>query len=362
MKKTQLLIIVTVLFLMVSCKNSDLKTEVKVQLSENVQKFSSYDKYFDESQGVFDDIYTQLDAALNAESEPSKEEAIKVLAKRIIGAADPVPSLAGLLNKASVTWITGEEPNTWIITINRKVDSERVTSLLEAKPSGGFFETYEAKEVFETFANLNSLLRYTSIQEELDIELDTTEFGVENPLFTLLYPNVRVDGTFYDGSVIGRAKKKDIEVLNKIFSFFAGRGELYHGIVLLWSYKPIDETEDIYELHAIRETRDGSPVLGREDIVEASVNTKSYPPTLDISFNGPGTWALKRITGENVNKSIAFVMNNAVYFSPLVFEEITSGKLSISANLEEREAEDLAILLGSGYMPPYGVKVLGTSY
>ncbi len=261
MKKTFFLVLASVLLMTGSCKNSDVNTEITVQLSENEYLYYVYDGYFDESQGqTIETADPKLISELRAEMEPAKEEAIAVLAKRIEAAADPVTALAGLFNKSSVTWATGEEPNTWIITINRKVDIERITMLLEVTPHGGFFETYEAKDLWQYFSNINTLILENDILAEMNIEPDTTEYGIKNPLFRILYPNVGgTNGEFIEGSLFGIAREKDKESLNKIFAIPFIKAQLPHDLILFWSHKALLNDEGYFGLHAIKGTRDGKP-------------------------------------------------------------------------------------------------------
>lgn len=363
MKKMSVIVFSSALLLMGSCTNSELKTEVKVQLSDNEYLYYVYDGYFDESQGqTIEAADPKLIAELRAEMEPSKEEAIKVLAKRIEAAADPVPALAGLFNRLSVTRVTGEEPNSWVITINRKVDSERIKMLLEASPHGGFFETYEAKDLWEYFSNINTFVRENNIMAALNMDPDTTEFGAENPLFMILRPSVNSDGVYREGSEIGLASEKDKDLLNNVFLIPPISAQLPRDLVLIWSHNTPFNDEGYFGLHAIKATRDGKPVLSREYMVEAVVDKKSYSPGVEIYLNAEGAAIASNMTRENMGKNIAFVMNDEVYFSARVNQEITSGKMSIYADFEGREAEDFAIVMGSGYMPPFGVKVLDIKY
>ncbi len=103
-------------------------------------------------------------------------------------------------------------------------------------------------------------------------------------------------------------------------------------------------------------------LLGREYMTGATVDDKSYEHKVEILLNAEGASILSNLTKENIDKNIAFVMNDEVYFSARIYQEITNGEMSIFAHFEEREAEDFAIIMGSGYMRPFGVKVLDVRY
>jgi SecD/SecF fusion protein len=95
-----------------------------------------------------------------------------------------------------------------------------------------------------------------------------------------------------------------------------------------------------------------------ESIVEASAESEGYMPTVNFTLNSEGARLWERITEENINRSIAVVMNGSVLFSPIVTSVIREGKSSITADFTEEETSRLAILLGSGHNK-FGVKVTG---
>jgi preprotein translocase subunit SecD len=70
-----------------------------------------------------------------------------------------------------------------------------------------------------------------------------------------------------------------------------------------------------------------------------------------LEFNGEGARIFDRITGENVNKRIAIVLDNTVYSAPVVRERISGGRASISGSFTPDEAKDLSIVLRAGALP-----------
>jgi preprotein translocase subunit SecD len=71
----------------------------------------------------------------------------------------------------------------------------------------------------------------------------------------------------------------------------------------------------------------------------------------DIEFNSEGARLFEKITGENVGKRIAIVLDNTVYSAPVVKERISGGKAQISGSFTMDEAKDLAIVLRAGALP-----------
>jgi preprotein translocase subunit SecD len=72
---------------------------------------------------------------------------------------------------------------------------------------------------------------------------------------------------------------------------------------------------------------------------------------VDIEFNSEGARLFDKITGENVGKRIAIVLDNTVYSAPVVKDRISGGKAQISGGFTMDEASDLAIVLRAGALP-----------
>lgn len=74
-------------------------------------------------------------------------------------------------------------------------------------------------------------------------------------------------------------------------------------------------------------------------------------PYVALEFSSEGARIFDRITGENVNRRIAIVLDNTVYSAPVVRERISGGKASITGNFTMDEAKDLSIVLRAGALP-----------
>jgi SecD/SecF fusion protein len=109
----------------------------------------------------------------------------------------------------------------------------------------------------------------------------------------------------------------------------------------------------MYELHAIKTSKDGRPILTGDVITNAypeyGQNKSSAEVSMTMNAEGTKNWA--RITKDNINQCIAIVMDDAVFSSPVVNTEITGGNSQISGMKDYAEASDLAIVLKSGKMP-----------
>ena len=74
-------------------------------------------------------------------------------------------------------------------------------------------------------------------------------------------------------------------------------------------------------------------------------------PYVSIEFDRKGARAFERITGENVSKRLAIVLDGKVYSAPTIQEKIGGGKARITGRFTMEEARDLAIVLRAGALP-----------
>ena len=109
------------------------------------------------------------------------------------------------------------------------------------------------------------------------------------------------------------------------------------------------DNQDIYQLYAIAVENDGNPVLGGEVITDARQDFSQVGGNeISMTMNTEGARDWKQITGANVGKCIAIVMDNVVYSAPVVNGEIAGGRSSITGDFTLDEAKDLANILKSG--------------
>jgi SecD/SecF fusion protein len=281
-------------------------------------------------------------------------------------------------------------------------DPARVRKLLQGTANLEFWETYSYSEIYSYFAEANKKLitvigtekiegetspldslggktaatesNELALAEEKDtasslldkIESDTSksvtkdrsfeDYAKENPLNAYLQPAFfqSEDGNYYPGqtATVGFAAIKDTANINamlrKVNSVFP------RNLKLAWTAKPRDEKTDVLELVALKVTsRDGSAALGGGVIVDARQDyDQSGGVEVSLSMNSEGARVWKRLTGENIDKQVAIVLDNHVYSFPTVRGEIPNGMSSISGGgMTLEEGQDLANILKAGKLP-----------
>jgi len=74
-------------------------------------------------------------------------------------------------------------------------------------------------------------------------------------------------------------------------------------------------------------------------------------PYVAIEFNSEGARMFDQVTGANVGKRLAIILDNTVYSAPAIKERISGGKASITGGFSNDEAKDLSIVLKAGALP-----------
>ena len=94
-------------------------------------------------------------------------------------------------------------------------------------------------------------------------------------------------------------------------------------------------------------------VLMTGDAVKnATVRIGDYnEPYVSVDFNRRGAAEFGRITGENVKRRLAIILDGIVRSAPTIQERIGGGKAQITGSYTPAEAHDLAIVLRAGALP-----------
>ncbi|MBQ3172044.1 MAG: protein translocase subunit SecD [Mailhella sp.] len=93
-------------------------------------------------------------------------------------------------------------------------------------------------------------------------------------------------------------------------------------------------------------------LMGGEDITNARPAFNEFGQAyVSLEFNGRGASNFERITGDNIKKRMAIVLDGKVYSAPTIQDRISGGKASITGGFTTEEAQDLAIVLRAGSLP-----------
>jgi len=119
--------------------------------------------------------------------------------------------------------------------------------------------------------------------------------------------------------------------------------------------KILDEYNDQHFVYLLKLDRDGKAALASEeeniisDARSQTNQTGQVEVSMEMTPQAASRWA--QITGANINKHIAIVLDDRVYSAPVVNQKISGGQSQISGNFDIKEADDLANVLKAGKLP-----------
>jgi preprotein translocase subunit SecD len=82
-----------------------------------------------------------------------------------------------------------------------------------------------------------------------------------------------------------------------------------------------------------------------------TIDQRYNEPYVAIGFNPAGAKIFEDVTGANVEKRMAIILDGTVYSAPVIRERIAGGSAQISGAFSMEEAKDLAIVLKAGALP-----------
>ena len=93
-------------------------------------------------------------------------------------------------------------------------------------------------------------------------------------------------------------------------------------------------------------------MLAGDVLSDARVSIGQFnEPYVSVTFDAKGAREFDRITGENVKKRMAIVLDNTIYSAPVIQERISGGRAQITGTFSMEEANNLAIVLRAGALP-----------
>jgi len=90
---------------------------------------------------------------------------------------------------------------------------------------------------------------------------------------------------------------------------------------------------------------------------KVQIDSQYNEPYVTLDFDKKGARLFADITGENINKRLAIILDQKVQTAPVIQDKITGGHARITGRFSTDEAHDLAIILRAGALPA-PVKIL----
>jgi preprotein translocase subunit SecD len=191
-------------------------------------------------------------------------------------------------------------------------------------------------------SQLDSITKAAAATEDLSQEEQFAQFKKENPFSAL-----------FAGTQYGLYASSDQrERINNILGRNDVRRVIPEDVTFAWAAKPdvFNDGAEMYEFYMLKK----KPELTGEVITNAQAQIDQgglggAVVTMQMDAEGSREWA--RVTGANVNKRIAIVLDNAVFSAPNVRQKIIGGNSQIEGMENMEEARLLEIVLKAGALP-----------
>jgi len=178
-------------------------------------------------------------------------------------------------------------------------------------------------------------------------ETDTTkeaQIAREHPFFRYVKPDQRGSGEGYVG-------EKDKDRVVRLLSRPEVQQIIPFDFEFLWSAKvqTFQNGQKFYLLYAVKKSSEltGSVVTN----AQASVDPEDNRPIVNMEMNSEGARDWARITGANIGKRVAIIMDKGIFSAPVVQAKITGGRSRITGMDSPGEARLLEIVLKAGALP-----------
>ncbi|HZW38943.1 MAG TPA: protein translocase subunit SecD [Ignavibacteriaceae bacterium] len=166
-------------------------------------------------------------------------------------------------------------------------------------------------------------------------------FAKDHPFFNLANPTRNGEALVLEDN---RERVKMLLNRNDIQKVIPNNSEF------VFSAKPfVNEGKKIYTLYLVNKKAEltGGVITNARHTID---QTTSAPiVTMEMNAEGSTSWA--RITGANINKRIAIILDGVVYSAPVVRNKITGGSSQIEGMDNVEEATLLEIVLKAGALP-----------
>ena len=283
----------------------------------------------------------QITEQLKLEAEDSINRIIEIIQNRVdqFGVSEPT--------------IQKQGSDRVIVELAGIQDSERARSLLQ---STALLELMIVKNVESTntiIRQIDNLANTTNNTEEkkTDVEnLFSSDTGANDLQFSSLLIGV--------GNDIG-VEENNIEKLNTLLKqeeikqlLDATNGQFLLSNSAKTFINDFGDEEEIYIIYHLNKNAEltGGVIEDAQVRIAQSGVTAGQPIVqMEMSSAGSREWA--RITGANIQKRIAIVLDKKVHMAPVINSQIFGGSTVIEGLESVNEAEDIAIVLRAGALP-----------
>jgi preprotein translocase subunit SecD len=183
------------------------------------------------------------------------------------------------------------------------------------------------------------------------------QFGVSEPEITLQgtdriliqLPGVKDPQRAIN--LIGRTALLEFKLMDEEGDLEAAlKGNIPEGDILLYQRSVDPKTGGVKKIPYLLKEK---TLMTGEVLKDARValDSQFHEPYVALEFDDIGAKLFEQITGANVKKRLAIILDNNVYSAPVIQERIAGGRAQITGRFDTKEASDLAIVLRAGALP-----------
>lgn len=184
----------------------------------------------------------------------------------------------------------------------------------------------------------------SNLKDTSAANLSEEEFKVKFPFFYLVRLNEQ------SGTADGYVKEQDKEKVDLILKREDVKAIIPSDVMFAWSQRSFETGgEKIFTLYCLKKDAE---LTGKviED-ARSNIDPQSNTPIVSMSMSTEGSADWARITGANINKRCAIVLDNVVYSAPVIRSKISGGNSQIEGMGSVQEAKLLEIVLKAGALP-----------
>ncbi len=282
----------------------------------------------------------QIIEQLNLQSEDSINRIIEIIQNRVdqFGVSEPTIQKQG--NNRVIVELAGVQ------------DAERARALLQ---STALLELMIVKDVESTNTIVRQIDNLTSMNvektnDDVDQLFDTNNSDKNSLGFSSLLIAVGNDLAI---STSNLSKLQNILNQDNVKQVLDATGSLFltsnSAATLINDF---GEEEEVYLLyHLIDNAELTGGVIEDAQMRLSQSGVSAGQATVQVEMNNEGSREWARITGSNINKRIAIVLDKKVHMAPVIRSQIFGGGTVIEGLDSIQEAEDIAIVLRAGSLP-----------
>jgi len=181
-----------------------------------------------------------------------------------------------------------------------------------------------------------------SVDEDSDLFEETSFISLTEGVAGSAFPAVELKNIPKVDTILARKDVQDALI----------KGGLQDNI-FLWSHEIVrngsKEYKNLYYLKKKPELTGDIITNAGWEVGQGQSNSGQY--IVNLEMNNKGAKKFARVTGVNVNKCLAIVLDNTVYSAPVIRQKITGGRAMIEGSFTMEEAKALSIVLTAGALP-----------